>query len=77
MNRLLKEQTYTDHFRRALVFAEKYERLVFGTDWPLVPIDAYITFVKHLIPEAHWEEVFYKNALCVFPKLEQLISGLK
>lgn len=77
VNRLLGEQTYTDHFRRAIVFAEKYDRLVFGTDWPLIPLEAYITFVKHLIPEVHWEDVFYKNALRVFPKLEQLINKLK
>ncbi|WP_341282720.1 amidohydrolase family protein [Paenibacillus sp. FSL H8-0537] len=73
VERLLQEQTYTDHFRRAIVFAEKYDRLVFGTDWPLVPLDAYIQFVKHLIPEAHWEDVFYNNALRVFPKLKQLL----
>lgn len=73
VERLLLEQTYTDHFRRAIVFAEKYDRLVFGTDWPLVPLDAYIQFVKHLIPEAHWEDVFYNNALRVFPKLKQLL----
>ncbi|MNC17351.1 Amidohydrolase [compost metagenome] len=76
VDRLLREQTYTDHFRRAIVFAEKYDRLVFGTDWPLVPLEAYIKFVKHLIPEAYWEQVFYKNALRVFPKLERLISEL-
>ncbi|ANY69409.1 amidohydrolase [Paenibacillus sp. BIHB 4019] len=74
VERLLMEQTYTDHFRRAIVFAEKYDRLVFGTDWPLVQLDAYIQFVKHLIPQAHWEDVFYNNALRVFPKLKQLIG---
>ncbi|WP_342566230.1 TatD family hydrolase [Paenibacillus sp. FSL R7-0345] len=77
VDRLMGEQTYTDHFRRAIVFAEKYDRLVFGTDWPLVPLTAYITFVKNLIPEVHWEDVFYNNALHVFPKLEQLISKIK
>ncbi|MEK4042813.1 TatD family hydrolase [Paenibacillus sp. FSL H8-0048] len=76
VDRLLNEQTYTDHFRRALVFAEKYDRLVFGTDWPLVPLDAYITFVKHLVPEACHEDVFYNNALRVFPKLAERIREL-
>ncbi|MFC6651002.1 amidohydrolase family protein [Paenibacillus rhizoplanae] len=76
VDRLLTEQTYTDHFRRALVFAEKYDRLVFGTDWPLVPLDAYITFVKHLVPEDYHEDVFYNNALRVFPKLAERIREL-
>ncbi|WP_368028192.1 amidohydrolase family protein [Paenibacillus sp. DCT19] len=74
VERLLQEQTYTDHFRRAIVFAEKYDRLVFGTDWPLVQLEPYIQFVKHLIPEAHWEDVFYNNALRVFPKLAQMME---
>ena len=76
VDRLLTEQTYTDHFRRAIVFAEKYDRLVFGTDWPLVPLEAYIKFVKQLIPETHWENVFYNNALRVFPKLEERVKEL-
>ncbi|WP_338543795.1 amidohydrolase family protein [Paenibacillus tundrae] len=76
VERLLQEQTYTDHFRRAIVFAEKYDRLVFGTDWPLVQLEPYIQFVKHLIPEAHWEDVFYNNALRVFPKLAKMMEEL-
>ncbi|OAB34886.1 amidohydrolase [Paenibacillus macquariensis subsp. defensor] len=75
VERMMHEQTYTDHFRRAIVFAERYDRLVFGTDWPLVPLDSYIRFVKNLIPEAYWEQVFYSNALRVFPKLEKLLNG--
>lgn len=73
--RLMGEQTYVDHFKRAIVFAEKYDRLVFGTDWPLVPLDAYIAFIKNLIPEAQWENVFYNNALEVFPKLKSWIES--
>lgn len=76
VQRLMKEQTYTDHFRRALVFAERYDKVLFGTDWPLIPVGAYIEFVKNLIPEAHWEEVFYKNALKVFPKLKLALANL-
>lgn len=75
VERMMQEQTYTDHFRRALVFAERYDRLVFGTDWPLVPLDSYIRFVKNLIPEAYWEQVFYGNALRVFPRLEKALNS--
>lgn len=75
ITRLLTEQTYVDHFKRAIVFAERYDRLVFGTDWPLIPIDSYIRFVKHLIPEKYWHHVFYQNALDVFPKLKDAIQA--
>ncbi|MEC0184734.1 amidohydrolase family protein [Paenibacillus peoriae] len=74
VDRLLTEQTYTDHFKRAIVFAEKYDRLVFGTDWPLVPLDPYIRFVKSLIPQIHWEDVFFNNTIQVFPRLKEWIE---
>lgn len=74
VQRLMGEPTYVDHFRRALVFAEKYDRVLFGTDWPLVPLDAWIEFIKNLIPEPHWDDVFYNNALKVFPKLKQWVE---
>jgi predicted TIM-barrel fold metal-dependent hydrolase len=76
VQRLMKEQTYTDHFRRALVFSERYDKVLFGTDWPLTPVGAYIEFVKNLIPEPHWEEVFYSNALNVFPRLKAALANL-
>lgn len=75
VKRLQREQTYVDHFKRAIVFAEKYDRLVFGTDWPLVPLEPYIRFVQNLIPEQHWEDVFYNNALRVFPRLQQALAS--
>lgn len=74
VDRLMKEATYVEHFRRAVVFAEKYDRLVFGTDWPLVPIAPYIRFVQNLIPQEHWEPVFYGNALRVFPRLREWLE---
>jgi len=39
-----------------------YERLLYGTDWPLANIGNYIEFIKKIIPERHWEKVFFHNA---------------
>lgn len=64
---------FLDHLRHALVYCDHYDRLLFGTDWPLVPIKPYIEFIKRLIPEKFHEEVFYKNALKVFPKIKNFI----
>ena len=52
-DRFLNEPLFMDHFRRALVYADNYEKMLFGTDWPLAPIDVYIDFIKHLIPEKY------------------------
>lgn len=39
-----------------------WERLMYGTDWPIVNLEEYIAFIKRLIPETHWEKVFFSNA---------------
>lgn len=58
------------HFKRALAFEERYDRFLFGTDWPLAPIGAYIDFISRLIPDEYREMVFHSNAFKVFPKLD-------
>ena len=35
---------------------------MFGTDWPIVNLGEYIGFIRRLVPEAHWEPVFFDNA---------------
>lgn len=67
--RFMNEPLFMDHFRRALVYADNYEKLLFGTDWPLAPVDVYIEFVERLVPEKFHDLVFYRNAMRVFPKL--------
>lgn len=39
-----------------------YQRLMFGTDWPLVNLEEYIQFIASLIPPRYHEAVFHKNA---------------
>ncbi|MFD0868025.1 Predicted metal-dependent hydrolase of the TIM-barrel fold [Chlamydia abortus] len=74
-DRFMKETLFMDHFRRALIYADHYDKMLFGTDWPLAPIKEYIRFVERLIPEAHQEQVFYDNALRVFPRLGERLSA--
>lgn len=74
--RFLNERLFMDHFRRALVYADNYEKLLFGTDWPLAPIGLYAEFVRRLVPERFHEDVFYRNAFRVFPRIEERIAAL-
>jgi len=66
----IKKQTETpllmDRYRQALIFLNSYDKVIYGTDWPLVPMGAYIDFCKNLIPEDAHEKVFYDNAVKVF-----------
>jgi predicted TIM-barrel fold metal-dependent hydrolase len=63
MPALFREQAgYLGHIRTWLEYAGAYDRLMFGTDWPLVNIEAYIEFISRVIPEKHHENVFANNA---------------
>ena len=63
-----------EHVKQALVYAERYKKILFGSDWPLAPVMPYIEFVRDLIPEEFHDDVFYNNALKAFPKLNDFLS---
>lgn len=64
-----REPIILNEFRHALVYASRWDNILFGTDWPLAPMDAYLEFVAMFIPEKHLENVLGKNALNVFTKI--------
>jgi len=74
--RFMNEPLFMDHFRRALVYSDHYEKMLFGTDWPLAPIGLYAEFVRRLVPEKFHDDVFYRNAFRLFPRVEQRIAAL-
>jgi predicted TIM-barrel fold metal-dependent hydrolase len=52
--------------RRALIYADRYDRLLYGTDWPLAPMRSYRRLIERIVPEKHHEAVFRTNAETVF-----------
>ena len=48
--------------RTWLAAIDRWDDLLFGTDWPIVNLTEYIAFVRELIPPSHWEAVFFRNA---------------
>jgi predicted TIM-barrel fold metal-dependent hydrolase len=52
--------------RTAFRYAERPNRFLFGTDWPLIPLAPYAEFVRQVIPEVHHPLVFEENARVVF-----------
>ena len=52
--------------RRMLEFTERPDRILFGSDWPLAPIDTYRDFIAELIPAQHHAAIFRDNALKLF-----------
>ena len=36
--------------------------MLYGTDWPIVNLGEYIGYIQRIVPERHWEKVFFHNA---------------
>jgi uncharacterized protein len=52
--------------RRAFRYAERPNRFLYGSDWPLAPMAAYRSFVAAAVPEIHHPQVFEENARVLF-----------
>ena len=63
---ILKNPLILDRYRQALVMLDSYDKILFGTDWPLAPMASYISFCKELVPPETYDKVFYENALRVY-----------
>ncbi len=66
------EPLVLNEFRHALIYAISWDKILFGSDWPLAPIDAYLDFIERIVPEKHLENVLGKNALNIFSRLPNI-----
>lgn len=57
---------YISQLRTWMGYAGGYQKLMYGTDWPLVNLEQYFAFVKRLVPEKYYEDVFYRTAKQVY-----------
>ena len=74
-------EKYTQHFgghleylRHWLAYLDRWDKVMYGSDWPLVNIPAYIGVIRSLVPEPHREAVFFGNACRVFSKIPALLE---
>lgn len=69
MNRLPRAQVdryLVEPLRWILGYIENADKLMFGTDWPLVDIPSYAAAFKRAVPRKDWQKVFHDNAVKVF-----------
>ena len=59
-------QRTVDRVRHAIEFTERPDRFLYGTDWPLAPMNVYADFVRLLFDEEHHQAVFEDNARSLF-----------
>jgi predicted TIM-barrel fold metal-dependent hydrolase len=52
--------------RRAFRYAERPNRFLYGSDWPLAPMAEYRAFVAAALPELYHPQVFEENARVLF-----------
>jgi predicted TIM-barrel fold metal-dependent hydrolase len=52
--------------RQAFRYAERPNRFLYGSDWPLTPMTAYRDFIHTAVPEVHHQQVFEDNARSLF-----------
>ena len=74
IRRFQEEPLFFNHIKRGTIYTDNYSKYLFGTDWPLVKTGAYLDFIKAIIPEKYHNDVFYNNALNVFPKINQFLE---
>jgi len=53
--------------RWAFGYIEDPGKFLYGTDWPLNDMKAYLEAYKKAIPRRYWPDVFCRNAMKVFP----------
>lgn len=50
----------------ALDYIDDYNKILYGSDWPLVNIKDYIKIIKNIVPKKYHKKVFYENAKKLF-----------
>ncbi|MBO4633571.1 MAG: hypothetical protein J5858_16775, partial [Lentisphaeria bacterium] len=66
---------HLEHIRQWLIYLNQWDKVMYGSDWPLVNIPAYLEIIRGLIPEQHHNAVFFENACRVFPKIPALLNN--
>ncbi len=54
------------NLRRAFRYAERPNRFLYGSDWPLAPLPVYRSFIARAIPEVYHALLFEENARVLF-----------
>ncbi|MDW7674247.1 MAG: TatD family hydrolase, partial [Bacillota bacterium] len=64
------DQLLINYVKTGFAYVSDYTKFFYGSDWPLVRMNSYISYIKKLIPEDYHQLVFYDNAAKVFQRLK-------
>ena len=68
-----KFRGHLEQLRTWLTYLNDWDKVMYGSDWPLVNIPAYIEVIRSLVPAEHQDAVFFENARRVFPRIRALL----
>ena len=57
---------YVEQLKTWIDYVDNYDKFMFGTDFPLTDFGEYIRLFEQIIPEAHHDSFFYKNAKRIY-----------
>ena len=68
-------RAHLDYLRHWLTYLDRWDKVMYGSDWPLVNIPAYIGVIRSLIPEEYRKAVFFENACRVYSRIPPLLEA--
>jgi len=71
----IEEPLFLNQMKIGMVYSG-YKKYLFGSDWPLTKLKPYIDFARKIIPEKHYDDFFYNNAVTIFPKIEKILAKI-
>lgn len=69
-----EEKAYLDYIRMWTKYLGRYDKILYGSDWPLVNQRDYQELMATVIPSAHHRAFFYDNARAVFSKIKTMLG---
>ncbi len=71
----MRYKGYVNQLESWLHYLDRWDHVLYGSDWPLVNLHAYIALIKSFVPQSEWGRVFCQNALEAYPRLKNLVSA--
>lgn len=65
---------YIEYIKTWLTYLGDYKKILYGTDWPLVNMGTYLQVMMEIIPEKYHNDVFFQNAIRVYPRIKTFIK---
>jgi len=67
-------QAFQQYVRMWLEYHELWDKIMYGSDWPLINIEDNIRNLGKIVPEEHWPAFYYENALKVYSRIRKFIK---